>query len=558
MENSITLPDDPALLKVMILSYQGQLAAQDKALREERKALKEERETSKKERLAYEALCKALTHQKSEIACQHEEINRLRQRIQALLNQRYGKKSEKLSDNQLNLFDEADFSASLSAEVSEETHEMVISEHTRRSVGRKPLPKDLPREKIIHDLSEEEKQCTCGHRLHCMGEDISEKLEFIPAQIKVIEHIRRKYACRRCEHVKIAALPLQAIPKSIASPGLLSHILLCKYADHLPLYRQEIILQRMGIDLPRATLCGWVLRCAELMDPLVVLLKDMICQGSYVQADETFLQVLNVPHKSNDSKSYMWVYRGGLPEKKSVVYEYQASRAGISAEKFLAGFEGVLQTDAYGGYNRFGAIKTVIQAGCFAHVRRKFMDIIKISKAKGKAFEAILMIRKLYTIEKEARVKFLDFTERQALRQEQALPILEELKAWLDNTIQHVPPQSEMAKAISYTLNQWAALIVYVNHGEVEIDNNLVENAIRPFALGRKNWLFMGSETGARAGAIFYSLLNTCKINLVEPYAYFKYILDQLPRCKTDEERRALLPQFVQSDQLTKGYLQST
>jgi transposase len=267
---------------------------------------------------------------------------------------------------------------------------------------------------------------------------------------------------------------------------------------------------------------------------------------------------MNKPDKPNGAKSYMWIYRGGLPEKRSVVYEYQASRAGISAEKFLAGFEGVLQTDAYRGYNRFSAIKTVIQAGCFAHVRRKFMDIINVSKAKGKVFEAILIIRKLYAIEKEAKGKFLDFTEHQALRQERALPLLKELKEWLDKTIQHVPPQSEIAKAISYALNQWAMLTVYVNHGEVEIDNNLVENAIRPFALGRRNWLFMGSETGARAGAIFYSLLNTCKINCVEPYAYFKYILDQLPHCKTDEERRALLPQFVKSEQLVKGYSQST
>ncbi len=565
MEDSITLPNNLALLKAMILDYQGKLTDKDKALAQEREALKKERETSrkkceelKKEREQSQVFSKKIEDQKVEMARQHEKINQLRQRVQHLLNQRYSKKSEKLHDDQLSLFDEADLIQDIATKEIKKLNEIVVAEHTRQSSARKPLPKDLPREKIIHDLSEEEKQCACGHVLHRIGEDISEKLEFVPAQIKVIEHIRCKYACRACENMKIATLPLQPIPKSIASPGLLSHILISKYADHLPLYRQEVILQRMGIDLARATLCTWVLRCAELMEPLVVLLKEMICKGSYVQADETFLQVLNEPNKSNDSKSYMWVYRGGLLEKKAIVYEYQPSRAGIAAEKFLMGFEGVLQTDAYSGYHRFNLIEKIIQVACWAHVRRKFMEIIKISKEKGKAFEAILMIRKLYAIEKEAREKFLDFTERQTLRQERAPPILKEFKEWLDKTILQVPPQSQLSKAIAYALNQWPMLTVYVDYGEIEIDNNLVENAIRPFALGRKNWLFMGSERGARAGAIFYSLLATCKINLIEPYAYFKYILDQLPRCKTDEERRVLLPQFVKSGQLVKAYSQST
>jgi transposase len=565
MEDSITLPNDLTLLKEMILDYHGKLSEKNRELKENRNALKETDEVLEKERIESEILTKEIhdqrkeiQYQKNEIARQHNKIDQLRQRLQYLLNQRYGRKSEKLSDNQLNLFDEADLIQDSATQEIKKIDEILVAAHARQSSARKPLPKDLPREKIIHDLSEEEKQCACGHILHRMGEDVSEKLEFIPAQIKVIEHIRCKYACRACEKIKMATLPLQPIPKSIASPGLLSHILISKYADHLPLYRQEVILQRMGVDLARATLCTWVLRCAELMEPLIILLKEMICKGTYVQADETFLQVLNEPNKSNDSKRYMWVYRGGLPTKKAVVYDYQASRAGMAAEKFLVGFEGVLQTDAYAGYNRFNAIKNVIQAACWSHVRRRFMDIVKISKAKGKAFEAILMIRKLYVIEKEAKEKYLDFAERQALRQERALPLLTEFKQWLDKTGQHVPPQSQLSKAISYALNQWSMLTVYVDYGEIEIDNNLVENAIRPFALGRKNWLFMGSETGARAGAVLYSLLATCKLNLVEPYAYFKYILDQLPHCKIDEQRRALLPQFVKSDQLVKAYSQST
>jgi len=545
MENSLTLPDNLALLKEMLLGYQEKLSEKNTAL--------------EKERLEHIALKKAFQDQEKELLRQHEKMNQLRQRVQFLLHQRYGKKSEKLSSQQLSLFDEADVTQNSATEAIEQADaETIVAAHTRKSSARKPLPKDLPRQQIIHDLSEEEKICACGHALHRIGEDISEKLEFIPAQIKVVEHIRCKYACRSCETVKSAVLPLQPIPKSIASPGLLSHILLSKYADHLPLYRQEVILQRMGIDLARSTLCTWVLRSAQLMEPLVALLKEGICQGSYVQADETFLQVLNEPDKPNDSKSYMWVYRGGALEKKAVVYDYQASRAGLAAEKFLDGFAGVLQTDAYAGYNRFKVMPTITQAACWAHVRRKFMDIVKLSKEKGKAFESIVRIRKLYAIEKEAKEKYLDYAERQALRQERALPLLKEYKEWLDDTLQRVPPQSPLSKAIAYALNQWSLLTVYVDYGEIEIDNNLVENAIRPFAVGRRNWLFMGSDTGARAGAIIYSLLATCKIHIVEPYAYFKYILDQLPRCKTKEAYTALLPQYVTSKQLVKAYSQST
>ena len=460
----------------------------------------------------------------------------------------------------MNLFDEPELPN------EPETHaiqtadeEITIASYTRKKTGRKPLPAHLPREQVVHDLPEAEKTCACGHELHRMGEDVSEKLEFIPAQVKVIVHVRCKYACCACEGaIKMAELPLQPIPKSMASPGLLSHVLVSKYADHLPLYRQEQLLQRMGVDIARATLCFWVLSCAELLKPLVDLLKENIITNAYVQADETPVQVLNEPDKSNTSKSYMWVYYGGTMSEKNRVYDYQPTRAGYVATEFLKRFKGVLQTDGYSGYNGFAANPQVIHIGCWAHARRKFADIIKVSKTPGKAAVAMGYIRKLYAIEKEARENVLLPRQRQALREERAAPILTEFKQWLDETFLHVPPQSHIGKAIAYTLNQWSTLGTYIHHGEVEIDNNRIENCIRPFALGRRNWLFMGSERGARAGAIIYSLLATCKANFVEPYAYLKYALDQLLLCKTDDERKKLLPYAIDPLVLSKAYSQPT
>lgn len=508
----------------------------------------------------HEILKEIISFQYKKIENYEEEIERLNFLLQQALIYRYGKRSEIIPSNQLSFFDEADVPEEIAVEeIKQADEEITIPAHTRKHPGRKPLPKALPRERVIYDLSDKEKICACGHTLHQIGEDISEKLEFVPAQLKVIEQVRCKYACRACEGgVKMAPLPLQPIPKSIATPGLLSHIIICKYEDHLPLYRQEKILERIGIDLARSTLCFWVLSCAELMSPLVHLLKEIIQAGSYTQADETPVQVLNEPKKSNTSKSYMWVYRGGLEKEKSIVYDYQPSRAGDAAINFLRGFKGFLQTDGYSGYNGFAINKDVTQAGCWAHARRKFVAIVKTSKSPGKAHEAISTIKKLYAIEKEAHEKKLNHVERQLLRQEKAKPILDKFKIWLEKTHAGVPPKSNIGLAIQYAINQWDMLITYIDYGECEIDNNLIENNIRPFALGRKNWLFMGSDRGARAGAVFYSLIATCKLYDIEPYAYFKYVLDQLPRHKTDEERKKLLPHCVDRELLAKAYAQAT
>ena len=489
---------------------------------------------------------------------QNIEIEVLRHKLQAQLIARFASKSEK-NKYQIDLFDEAVLPLQPELnDIEKVDEEITIASYTRKKTGRKPLPKDLPREQIIHDLPVAEQICACGCNLHKIGEDKSEQIEWIPAQVKVIEHIRIKYACKSCtEGVKTAALPKMPIPKSIATPGLLSEIIISKYQDHLPLYRQEKILQRMGIDITRATLSNWIIKCGDLLEPLIALLKDHIIKYHYIQADETTVQVLNEFARSNTCKSYMWIFKGGPSDKPGVIFEYNQTRAGSVAELFLRNFQGSLQTDAYAGYMQFKISLDIMLYLCWAHARRKFSDIVKANKNKvGKAHMAINFIAKLYAIEKESREGKFTFEQRKKLRQDKSLPILNKFKVWLDDSAKTVPPKSPIGNAIDYTLRHWNELIKYINNGEVEIDNNNVENLIRPFGLGRRNWLFCGSPQGAKAGAIIYSLIQTCKLNNIEPYAYFKYVLANI--CSYDQNNfQELLPQFIDRQQLTQAYSNS-
>jgi transposase len=289
---------------------------------------------------------------------------------------------------------------------------------------------------------------------------------------------------------------------------------------------------------------------------LVELLKEGVQESSYVQADETPLQVLNEPGRANEKKSYCWVYRAmGLPLKTSIIFEYHSSRSGEVAENFLKEFKGKLQTDGYSGYNGLRQRKDIEGYGCIAHARRKFTDIVKTVKKVGKAHHALVTIGKLYQIEKEAREKEMNAQQRKALRSEKAKPILKKFKEWLESSINQVPPQSAIGKAINYCINQWPYLEKYSDDGEVEIDTNLVENAIRPLALGRRNWLFAGSVEGAESSCIFFSLLQTCRANEIEPYAYFKVILSEVVNCETKEDYKKLLPQFIDREKLKEAYL---
>jgi transposase len=426
------------------------------------------------------------------------------------------------------------------------------------------LPKDLPRVDVIHDLTEEEKICGCGDRCDLVGKEVTEKLDIIPAKVRVFRHIRFKYACKSCEGVeddgptvKIAPPPIQLIPKSIGTEGLIAHVIISKFADALPLYRQEKMFDRMGVDLSRSTMSNWVVTVAEACQPLLMLMEKQIRSGPLINADETPLQVMKEPGRSNTSKSYMWVYTGGDPDHPIRLYQYHPTRSGTVALEFLKDYQGYVQSDAFSGYDHLDKTGTICLLGCWAHVRRKFMDVVKAKKKirsktnpKSLADEAVAMIRELYQIEKYARVKELNPDEIHALRQERSEPILKQFKAWLDEKQPITPPKGLLGKAIEYALNNWPKLMVYIEDGRLQIDNNIAENAIRPFVVGRKNWLFAGHPRGADASAAFFSLIETAKANGLEPYSYLRYLFENLPLAENDADFRRLLPQRVDTGAL--------
>ena len=476
-----------------------------------------------------------------------DEISELRYQLNYYLNEKYGTSSDSLTNEQDSTFDEPDDTDNDDEESNtEETKKITIKSHTR-DVSKKSrnLPEDLPREQLTIDIPEEDKICDCGCILQRIGEDKSEKLDIIPAKLRIIEIIRPKYACCSCEEgVHQLPMPQTAIPKGIPTPGALAHVILSKYEDHLPLYRQESMLKRMGLEIPRNTLCDWVLKCSKLLEPVYELIKDDLLEAKYMQVDETPVKVLK-----QKSKHYMWCYLSKSPDKHIVLYDYCQSRNGDNVKVFLKDFNNILHTDGYYGYNK---VECSIHCACWSHARRKFVDIVKNTKKTGIARTVVNYIDKLYAIEKKARN--MSYRDRELLRQEYAPEILDELKKYLDEKRNKVPPKSPIGKAIAYTLNLWDKLIIYVNHGEIEMDTNLVENAIRPFALGRRNWLFKGSESGGKASSITYSILLTCKANNIEPYAYLKYLLYKIPKINSADELVKLLPYNIQKDELSNAY----
>ncbi len=493
------------------------------------------------------------------------EIEYLQEQIRLLRNEVFGRSSERSivqDPTQLPLFElpgDASSTDSAPVEVAIE-----VGAHKRQKRGRKPLSDHLPRVEIIHDLSDEDKICACGKQKVCIGQEQCEKIDYISAKVQVQRHIRLKYACKACEGVDddgptvaIAPPPVQLLPKSNATAGLLAHLVVSKFADALPFYRQQKIFARHGLDLPRATMSNWAIGAAEYCKPLIELLTGQIRSGPYINIDETTLQVLGEPGKSNTSISYVWTYRGGNPQQPCLVYQYHPTRSGQVAIDFIGkDYHGYVQTDDFSGYSsRFEKKQHIVHMGCWAHSRRKFFDVVKVkTKHRGNrpspsslADDAIKQIRQLYEIEKQARSQSLEPDQVKALRQSRSKPILDRFKNWLDEKAPLVPPKSLLGKAIGYTLNNWSKLIVYINDGRLRIDNNLVENAIRPFVVGRKNFLFAGGPKGAEAGCIFYSLIETAKANGLEPFGYLRYIFERLPLIDNPDDYKKLLPQKLDS-----------
>lgn len=476
------------------------------------------------------------------IANQAKQIQLLEEMNLAYRSRQFANKSEKLSHIQHSLFDEAqqpkDVEKILVAE-----EEIQVAPYTRKKVGRKPLPEDLVRIPRIYDLPENEKICACGCELTYIKDEKSEQLEIIPAKIYVIQHIRKKYACKQCEEtIKTAKMPLLPIPRSIATSGLLSHVLVSKFVDHLPLFRQEQILKRIGVDIARATLSLWVIKCAELLMPLMKLLHDIILNYDIAYADETTTQVIKEPNKGVQSKKYMWVFAGGPPDQFVFYYHYHHSRSHETPLNFFADFKGYLHCDGFTGYDTLASANPdIIQVGCLYHARRKFAEVIKITKAtNGVAVDVVNLIAKIAVVEEE--VKLLTPQDRFDQRLEKTKPLMDELYDYLLKQQPQIPPKSLLGKAVSYTLNQWPKLLIHFQDGRLENNNNRSERAIKPFVIGRKAWLFSDSVEGAKAGATIFSLVETCKHHGVEPYNYFRYVLNILPSCQTLSDYEALLP----------------
>jgi len=438
----------------------------------------------------------------------------------------YGKSSEK-NPAQGEIFNEAEVEAE--ENVSAETNSDALK---KKGGGRKGLSKSLPREQLHINLSDEEK----AGAIDTFYTVVKEELDIQPAVVRVIEHLQEKAVF--VEGGK--RLPRHPLNQCIASVSLLAYIIVAKYCDALPLYRLEKILARYGGEISRTSMANWMIRLAEQLQPIVNLMREHQLQYDYINLDETRIQVLKEPDKSVNSDKWMWVSRGGPPDKSCVVFEYDPSRAKAVPLRLYDGFIGYCQVDGYAGYNAICQSNEVTRVGCWDHARRKFTDAKKAAaNQKGKKDRqvakydiALSKIGKLYKIEREIK----------SLSQEEKYPVLQDLKVWLDANVEKIDKKSKTGEAIRYAINQWSTLTTYCNDGRLNISNIEVERAIRPFAQGRRAWLFADTPKGAKASAVLYSMIESAKTNDLEPYAYLLALLKRLPYAETVEEIEALLP----------------
>ena len=437
---------------------------------------------------------------------------------------KFAAQSERFNPEQRNLLeDEIDAELAAVAEEIEQLSTTVFPPQDKRQAKRQPLPTNLPRREIRHEP--DSTTCQCGCQMKRIGEDVAEKLDYVPGVFSVERHVRGKWACSQCETIVQAPVDAHVIDKGIPTAGLLAQVLVAKYADHLPLYRQESIFGRAGVAIPRSTLAQWVGTCGVRLQPLVEAMKADILQHRVLHADETPVQMLK-PGDGKTHRAYLWAYApGAFEDIKAVVYDFCESRAGEHARKFLGEWRGSLTCDDFSGYKALIA-SGVTEVGCLAHARRKFFDLHASNQSQIAEF-ALEQFTRVYDIERE--VKELDAHQRQELRQHKAKPVLDALHEWMTLQRQKVPNGSATAKALDYSLRRWVALTRFLDDGQLPVDNNWIENQIRPIALGRNNWLFAGSlRAGQRAAAVM-SLIQSARMNGHDPYAYLKDILMRLP-----------------------------
>lgn len=467
----------------------------------------------------------------------------------------FGSSSEQ-SSSQGRLFDEAEVLAVDTTEAQDiaplapaPTEPEV--KHKPARGKRSPLPPELKRVDIIHDVPEAERNC-CGVPMAVIGQDVSEQLDIVPMQVRVLRHIRLRYGCPTSVHAPVtAALPPQALPKTNASADFLAMLLTVKFVDGVPLYRFGKVLDRHGAPVPDQTLARWVIAASRMLQPLLNLMRDALLDGTVLHMDETVVQVLKEIDRKATSNSYMWVQTGGPPGKPVVIFDYDSSRSGEVPVRLLHDYQGYLMADGYDGYNKLARIDGIERLACWAHVRRRFVDAVKVQPKgkRGRADEAVALIGKLYRIEREHKDAAIEV--RMLARQQESVPALAELHAWMVKTLPAVTPKSALGTALSYLRDYWSMLTRYTERGDLPIDNNRCENAIRPFVIGRKAWMFSDTPAGAHSSAVIYSLVETAKANGLEPYTWLRRVMRDLPAAKTVDDVEALLPWNLHAADLT-------
>jgi transposase len=460
-----------------------------------------------------------------EVDTKERRLQRLQHLLEQLLRWRYGPKQERVNENQLFLFAVGIVATAQEPPPPPEDAKVTKAQHPGH--GRQRLPESLARKRVVYDLGEDERQCPqCQGELSHIGEEISERLEYVPASLYVIEEACQKYACSRGCTLLTAQKAMLPIEKGLPGPGLLAHVAVSKYADHLPLYRQEGIFERHGVALSRQTMCDWMRQSAHLVTSLFDLMKQRVLKSKVMQTDDTPVGVLD-PALPRTRLGRIWTYVGD-DHHPYTVYDYTPNRSRDGPRAFMEKFTGYLQADAYSGYDGLyeDPDREVIEVACWAHTRRKFYEAQSSDLMRSTVMLAY--IRLLYDVEREARDMKLDGDGRLTLRQAKSVPILDDIKAYLEREQPKVLPKSPEGQAIAYALSNWQALIRYAGDGDLEIDNNGAERSLRGVAVGRKNWLFFGSDNGGRTAAVLTSLIATCKRLAVDPFTYLRDLFERI------------------------------
>lgn len=472
-------------------------------------------------------------------------LARVQHQLAQLLRYRYGQKRERVDENQLFLFAAQIIAARQRASAVSEGPVTGLSSRTdskerkekpeRRGHGRKPPPKSLERRRVVFDLEESQRKCQhCQTPMQKIGEDVSERLEFFPASLQVIEEVRPKYACAKGCGVAAAQKPASPIEKGLPGPGLLAQVAVSKYGDHLPLNRMESIFQRHGVELSRKTMCDWMAACAELLSPVWERMKEIVLTSKAVQTDDTPVPVLD-RELTRTRTGRIWTYVGDR-NGPYIVYDYTGNRSREGPEEFLRGYNGYLQADAYAAYDAMfkNPRRSLTEVACWAHSRRYFFEAQTSDLCRATVMLAYIQL--LYEVEREARNATAE--QRRELRQAKSRLILEDIKNYLQTEKPKVLPKSPMGEAIDYTLSNWEALLRYTEDGDLEIDNNSAERSLRPIVVGRNNWLFYGSDKGGRTGAVLSTLIASCKRLRIEPFAYLRDLFTRIsahPHQRLDE-----------------------